>query len=94
MILKEFAWEEDVKNHCAFVYDPEDEKAVCDLHTADSTQESSEEPTDNTEPTEETEPPEETQPPTEEPEPPTEPEPELFLPPQEEEDWYRRKIIA
>ena len=86
-ILKDRAWDEDVRNHCDFIYDPEDTKDVCDLHTADSTTESSEDPSESNEPTEVTEP--VTEPPTE---PPT--EPELFLPPQEDDEWYRRRIIA
>ena len=95
MILKDKAWKEDVRNHCSFIYDPEDMKAVCDLHTAESTTESTEPTEESSEPTEETSAPTEevTEPVTE---PPTEPptEPDLFLPPQENDDWYRRKIIA
>ena len=85
MILKEFAWSEDIRHHCSFIYDPEDKKAVCDIHTADSTVETAD-PSADTEPTEPTEPTEEI---TE-----TETEPELFLPPQEDDDWYRRRKIA
>ena len=80
-------------------YDPEDKAAVCTVHTADSTVESSEENSENTEPTEETpEPTEEssepaTEPPTDPPDEPTD-GPDLFLPPQQEDDWYRRKTIV
>ena len=99
MILKEFAWSQDVKNHCSFIYDPEDKAAVCTVHTADSTVESTEEGSESTELTEETsEPPEDTTEPATEPptDPPTEPpaDPDLFLPPQEEDDWFRRKAIV
>lgn len=82
MILKEFAWSQDVKNHCSFIYDPEDKKAECTIHTAESTTESTEDSTGETEPTEPTE--ETTEPET---------EPDLFLPPQED-DWYRRRKIV
>ncbi len=88
-ILKEYAWDEDVKNHCDFIYDPEDKDAVCTLHTKDGVPETSEESSENTEPTEETSEP--TEPPTDATEPET--EPELFLPPGDD-DWYRRKRIV
>jgi len=90
MILKDRAWDEDVKNHCSFIYDPEDQKAVCDVHTEETTAESTDPTEESSEPTEPTEPTEDTTEPVTE--PPT--EPDLFLPPQGDDDWYRRKIIV
>ena len=93
MILKQYA---TTYTNSASIYDPNDASAICTIHTAESVTESTGDPTEDTEPTEEPpgptdEPP--TEPPTDPPDNPPD-DPELFLPPREDDDWYRRKLIA